>query len=135
LPDGKTETDNWGPGGVAFIAPEREESEERWTKGRMWRITREQYEDVRNQEGRSWYNYEIFLGKERGIPIYTITNANILANIRQPSEAYLKTIISGLKEMRRWSDEMLVEYLMKKDGIKELGMDKLIGLIESISGR
>ena len=117
LPNGNTETDNWGRGGVAFINPVKEENEHYWSLCRMWKITCAQYEEVRNQEGKCWYNHEIYLGEEGNIPIRTITNKGILTPYNQPSEEYLKTIALGLKETFSMTNEDIVRYSINKDGI------------------
>ena len=89
---------NWGRGGVAFLRNYKEVDRNLWTWGRMWKITKEQYNHVRNQEGPRWYNEEIELGELKDIPIYTITyNAEQL--IKRPAECYLRTIILGPKIM------------------------------------
>jgi len=44
IPEGGTATDNWCRGGVAFLNPCGECCENSWTLGRMWKITREQYD-------------------------------------------------------------------------------------------
>lgn len=99
----------------------------------MWKITREQYEEVKTQEGPGWYGYEIPLGDEDGIPVYTITNKNNLNNILQPSEAYLKTIALGLKETYKFSNEEVANYLIEKIGIKEkLTKDEILGFLASL---
>ena len=85
--------------------------------GRMWKITCEQYEEVRNQEGKCWYNHEIYLGEEDNLPIRTITNQDILTPYNQPSEEYLRTVALGLKETFSMTNEDIVRYLIKKDGI------------------
>lgn len=119
LPDKKEETHGWGKGGVAFITPEVEKEKKFWTPGRMWKITKDQYREIRNQEGRDTYNFEIYLGENDGSPIYTITNKNVLTNILPPSEKYLKTIAAGLRETYYITNERIVEYLITKVGIKE----------------
>lgn len=130
LPDKEKETKCWGSGGVAFITLDKEENKEKWTKGWMWKITKEQYEDVRCQEGRSWYNYEIRLGEEDGVPIYTITNKHMLTNILRPSDAYLKTIALGLWETYGFTEDKIVEYLIGKEGIQgKIEKHELIKLI------
>jgi hypothetical protein len=48
LPDKKVETCGWGKGGVAFITPEVEKEKKFWMLGRMWKITKDQYKEVRN---------------------------------------------------------------------------------------
>lgn len=129
LPDGEKETENWGQGGVAFINPTKEEEVNKWSLGRMWKITRKQYSEVRKQEG-GWYNREIFLGEEKGIPIFTITNKENLSNALKPSDVYLKTMALGLKETYHLTDEKIAEYLMTKNGIKgDFTKSKLIKII------
>lgn len=66
LPTGKTETANWGKGGVAFISPTIERNENNWSLCRMWKITDEQYAEVWQEEGNSdtWYGKEISLGND-----------------------------------------------------------------------
>jgi hypothetical protein len=115
LPDGGKDTENWGPGGVAFISPEKDERA--LTAGRLWRITRAQYTEVKRKEG-PWYRKEIKLGESDGISIYTITHEVELANLIPPSEAYLKTIALGLKETCAWKNEEIANYLVGKKGIK-----------------
>ena len=68
LPGKNRGTPNWGIGGVAFIEPNENEAAK--TFCRMWKLTKEQYEEVKDQEGRSWYGKEIRLGDDCGIPIY-----------------------------------------------------------------
>ena len=116
LPDNGAGTGNWGPGGVAFISPH--EAKGTKTLGRMWKITEEQYKDVRDQEGRRWYNKEIKLGDEDGFPVLTITNAIDLNRILCPSDMYLKTIAVGLQEAYRFDDKKIADYLIEKNGIK-----------------
>jgi len=97
----------------------------------MWKITKEQYEHIRKQEGPK-YNHEIPLGEEDGITIYTITNTAILTPYNRPSAGYLKTIALGLKETDNWSNEKILQYLKGKDGvIGQLKEDELIKIIES----
>ena len=121
LPEGSTGTENWGPGGVAFIDTESDESAE--TICRMWRITGEQYADVRRQEGLTWYDKEIALGEADGIPILTVSHGRRLKHTVTPSPAYLKTIATGLKETAGLSTEEIAIYLLDKAGI-EGGMRK-----------
>jgi hypothetical protein len=131
LPGRNKETTNWGPGGVAFISTCKDEKTK--TLCRMWKIKREQYEEVKTQEGPSWYDYEIPLGDEDGIPVYTITNKNNLNNILQPSEAYLKTIALGLKETYKFDNEEVANYLIEKIGIKgKLAKNEILGFLASL---
>jgi hypothetical protein len=123
---------NWDNGGIAFINPNKELDESNQTLGRMWKITKEQYEQIRDQERRSWYNHEIQLGKEDNFPIYTITSDTILTQYNQPSEGYIKTIALGLKETGNWNNEKIFQYLKEKAGIKsQIDKDKLFKIIKS----
>jgi len=126
------ESSSWECKGVAFITPNKESNENKWTMGRMWKITNEQYEQIRNQEGPSWYNHKISLGEENGFPILTITNAAILTPYKRPSGGYLKTIALGLKETDNWSNEKIFQYLKGKEGVNsQIDEDELIEIIDS----
>ena len=116
LPEGGTHTENWGAGGVAFIDPDGDPDTK--TICRIWRITRAQYEDVRVQEGLSWYDKEVMLGEADGLPILTVTHACRLEHLVAPSAAYLRTIAVGLRETAGLSDEEIADYLHDKAGIK-----------------
>jgi hypothetical protein len=116
LPDNKRSTSMWGPGRVSFI--ETNEASE-FSYGRMWKINLEQYEEIKTQEGRSWYDKEILLGTQDHISIYTITNSKILDNKLAPSEAYLKTLMLGLKETFNMSAKQIASYLLEKEGLKD----------------
>ena len=133
LPDGIRGTGNWGVGGVGFVSPNKREDEKDWTLGRMWKITREQYEDIRQQEGSKWYDKEILLGiinEGSNIPIYTITSGDVLTNITAPSVLYLNTIISGLRESHNLRNEEILDYLISMDGIRgNFERDELMGII------
>ena len=133
LPNGYTKTDNWGEGGVAFINPIKEENKDYWSLCRMWKITCEQYEEVRDQEGKSWYNHEIYLGEEGGISIRTITNKIALTNILQPSDTYIKTVALGLKETFGFGDDAIAAYLTEKEGLKRFTKDTLIDVFKSVT--
>ncbi len=116
LPDGHARTENWGPGGVAFIDPETDRDAD--TICRIWRLSRGQYEDVREQEGRTWYDKEITLGEADGVPILTVSHGRRLEPTMPPSPAYLKTIAMGLKETAGLSDEEIADYLLDKPGVR-----------------
>jgi len=132
LSDKKTKTKNWDKGGVSYITPNPEKNEDNWTLGRIWKITKEQYEEIKEKEGIS-YDHEILLDNKNDIPIYTITNENRLTNILKPSESYLKTIIEGLKETNELSDESIGSYLLKKEGItNNYTRNQLLKIIESV---
>jgi len=131
LPRSNTRTSMWGTGGVAFIEPEENKTSK--TLCRMWKITKEQYQEVREQEGCSWYGKEIQLGEDSGIPVYTITNDDILSNISCPSESYIKTIALGLKETYNFNAEEIADYLIEKNGIRgSLQRDVILNIIASL---
>lgn len=116
LPDGNKKTCNWGKGGIAFISPHEDKISK--TLCRMLKITRNQYDDVRKQEGCSWYCMEILLGEDDGVPIYIITNQDDLSNILCPSNCYIKTIALGIKETYTSNEEEITKYLITKEGIR-----------------
>jgi hypothetical protein len=125
---------SWENGGVAFITPDKELNENNWTWGRMWKITKEQYEQVRDQEGGTWYNHEIKMGEEDCVPVYTITNKDVLTPNICPSEGYLKTIALGLKETFCLANDEIFRYLKEKAGIKGQWNDnELMRIIESVT--
>lgn len=135
LPPGYRETENWGCGGVAFIDPRQmeEKNEKNYTLGRAWLITREQYGEVRRQEGPRWYGKEIILDDTGSILFYTITNENYLNNILLPSEGYIKTVMLGLKETFSLSDQKVVDYLIDKEGIRDrINRTQLNHLVETL---
>lgn len=131
LPDKLEITQNWGPGGVAFVNPD--EGEKSKTFCRMWKITKEQYEEVRTQEGRAWYDKEIKIGEEGGVPIYTMTSKKIQTNLLSPSDAYIKTIALGLRETYKLDNEGIAHYLIDKKGIKaNLREGELLRILASL---
>ncbi len=83
---------SWNNQGVAFLDYENDGI----CMGRMYLITKEQYEDVKRQEG-PWYDYEVYLGTCDNYPIFTFTNKVKLAAVK-PSTQYLDVIRAGLKE-------------------------------------
>jgi len=119
LPEGRKKTSIWGKGGVAFITPEKVEDKNLWTLGRMWKITKDQHEEVKEQEGQRWYTHEICIGEDNRIPIYTITNKKKLNNYILPNNRYLKTIALGLKETYNMDNEEINEYLIERNAIKK----------------
>ncbi len=128
LPNNKKETENWGTGGVAFIRCHEDKTLR--TFCRMWKITKEQYEEVKKQEGRSWYCKEIPLGQDNGVPIYTITHDADLNNILCPPDAYIQTIAIGLQETYNLNEEEIANYLLDKDGIRgNLNKEDLLKII------
>ncbi|MCR4661546.1 MAG: hypothetical protein K5765_06055, partial [Clostridia bacterium] len=84
---------SWNNGGVAFLDPHKKGN----TMGRAYLITKEQYEHVHNEEGKTWYGYEIVLGEIDGIKVVTFTNEKRQME-NAPSDAYKKVINAGTKE-------------------------------------
>lgn len=133
----------WGDGGVAFL---RQGAKQPPTLGRMYLITDEQFNDVVMQEnsrrvdgsrfvpsfeqlvrdrehllpGNSWYGKLLNIGTEEGYPILTFTTArtDLLPNPNAPSEQYLKTIASGIKETYpEMTNDEISEYLLRVEGV------------------
>ena len=89
------ESSSWGSGGVAFL----DTNQPGETLGRMYLITKEQFEHVHMQEGNhsNWYNEIVTLGDYEGIAIKTITNSSLRPKAR-PNESYNKVLVEGIKE-------------------------------------
>ena len=108
----------WSGGGVAFLDSQPgDQSSEIRTALRLYDITTEQFEDVFQQENGleepiaidldeveskgwadltdRWYGRVLFLGRDDGLPIVTIT-ASKLPDPNPPHPAYLQTIVTGL---------------------------------------
>lgn len=112
---------SWDNQGVAFISPKETLGHEIW--GRVWKITKEQFEEIWKQEGRGekWYPIKIELGHIEEIPIWTITSFKE-KDRNKPSKKYVKTIMCGLEETYKGKNEgtksEICNYLSKKEGIK-----------------
>ena len=85
------------------------------TLGRAYLVKIEQYEEIRDQVGRSseWYDKEVDLGTYLGIPIKAITNkARKVINVA--SSKYQKVVEAGIKETYLTKTEKEIEdYLYK----------------------
>lgn len=136
----------WQNQGVAFLEsiPSTEA-----TYGKMYLITKEQFEDVVKQENaltvdtildikleeaeeqgsavvtKGWYGRIMYLGCENGYPIYTFTNIKRLEDevLNEPSREYILMIASGLIENYNMSLEDLTHYFYNKTGVS-LGYSK-----------
>lgn len=108
----------WSGGGVAFLESGHSGSEKRdTTMCRIWKITEEQYQCVRDQENRNLYDLELDLGKHRdGNRILTFTSSKKLP-LNMPAENYIRTIATGIREAYSISDGAIAEYLHKMPGI------------------
>jgi hypothetical protein len=135
-------SESWG-GAIAFI---RRTASDAHTYGRMYLITYGQFNDVVRQEngrkipgrvvvpsfdslldadhweieGYDRYGGIIKIGTRHGHPILSLTAANENHIVGVPSEAYVKTIISGLEGtylcMRK---SKILAYLRAAEGIRE----------------
>ena len=99
----------WENGGVSFLDIESTGQ----TLGRMYLVTREQFQDISRQEGRgkNWYNNSIRLGENEGREIITFTN-KIKRLYEKPSAKYIDVIRRGINETYPdMSDSDVMEYL------------------------
>lgn len=104
----------WFGGGVMFYDP----SAEGQVFMRLYKITREQMEDVQKQEGLSpnWYGNLVDLGKaDDGYQIYTITSEN-RRPVNPPHDAYYDLIRKALAEENGMGYEWTDEYMKKALG-------------------
>lgn len=131
------EAGRWDSKGVAFINGTKNDATVTYSK--KYLITSEQFLDVLKQENsgiqfnidlekvkesgsmvfrkRAWYGRILYLGDDGGYPIYTFTAPWEMADItyNKPSDEYLETIITGLKEY--YSKDEILRYLKHKPGI------------------
>ena len=84
---------NWGNQGKAFL----DDSKSGMALGRIYMISRGQFEEIQRKEGRD-YTKRICLGAEEGTPVYTFTTDRLPAAKNSPSADYLEVILQGLKE-------------------------------------
>jgi hypothetical protein len=63
----------------------------------MYKITREQFGEVKSQEG-DWYRYELALGDIDGIQVVTFTNESRFSEVA-PGNDYLAVMREGVREM------------------------------------
>ena len=131
----------WGGGGVAFLDHERLGVDDlACARGRAWRITREQFDDVVAQENgfrpgeivvdldglepgdtrelpdAGWYRGLLVVDTLDGLPLVTFTSPEVRTDLNPPSEAYLRTIAMGLAECTGMSAEEIGEHLAPAAG-------------------
>lgn len=100
---------SWGNGGVSFLdlnTPGK-------SLGRMYLVTREQFGDIHDQEGKhkNWYNEVCEIGECEGYKILTFTNKSLRA-VCVPSDKYFDVVKFGIKETYpRMSSFEVVKYL------------------------
>ena len=145
-------SNGWNEGGIGFISNTFSNSTQ--TLGRMYLITKEQFVDVVKQETKyegelkinfdnciqngslvfkdpSWYGNLIYLGEQKEYPIFTFTSkVDFKDKINKPNQAYLKTIIEGIKEIFPFNDLSICDYLLPLEGINgNFTKEELLNLI------
>jgi hypothetical protein len=132
------EAAKWESQGVAFIG--LNEETDCITYSRKYLITKGQFLDVVKQENNgahvdidlnevikigskkfhlsSWYGNILYLGEEKGFPIFTFTAPWDKNDVEwnKPSHGYLTTIIKGLK--RDYTNDEIYQYFQSKPGIQ-----------------
>lgn len=128
----------WQSQGVAFIG--LNQAADTVTYSKKYLITLEQFLDVVKQENNgteceidfnvvkekafkifrknAWYGNILYLGEDKGYPIYTFTAPWDMAEVEcnKPSHPYLRTIINGLKT--DFTNEEIYSYFKNKPGIR-----------------
>ncbi len=100
---------SWNYKGVMFLDTDRHGE----TLGRMYLVTAQQYEEIRDQEGRSslWYDKEVELGEHLGIPIKTVTSKERKI-VSVASSKYQGVVEAGIKEAYpKKNEEEIAAYL------------------------
>ncbi|CAI9281499.1 unnamed protein product [Lactuca saligna] len=144
---GRESTVTWGPGGVAFLNPQTNNHDKTFMC--LYRITLEQFNDVLLQENVSsdttspffdlnalnsienennislkalkdgWYHNVVYLGKEKGVPILTMTCRVDQVEgfksgkipLRPPAKEYADTLIRGLVIGKQLSEDEAIAYI------------------------
>lgn len=102
---------NWEGCGKAFL----DYSTAGHAYGRIYKITREQFEKIKILEGRD-YSYKLDLGIIEHVPVYSFTDEKRDDKDRMPSDEYYSVILSGLKEcyLGLLEEKEIVNYLNSK---------------------
>ncbi len=102
----------WENKAVAFL----DDTRNGHALGRIYKITRAQYDEVKQQEGRKYTKF-VDMGVIDGLPVYTFTCPKQYEEHAEPSEAYVGTILAGLEEVYPdKSKAELKEYMMRMKG-------------------
>lgn len=132
-------SNTWDNGGVAFI--KTKPSKQHKTLGKMYLITREQFEEIVTQENNNkaykinfkkllsrgsqvinkeaWYGNILHLGYHKNAPIFTFTNKEGFTKlINTPSEGYLGTIVNGIYAQHKLSKTKIANYIKTLKGVK-----------------
>jgi hypothetical protein len=135
----------WSGGGVAFIKePSMDQSDkiEKKTYAKMYLITKDQFEDVVKQENRisikdplvidypklhqsksfilfpdKFYGRLLYLGQEENYPIYSFTSPIDDVLFKSPSEAYILSILTGIRLNFNTKAEELYDVFSSLKGI------------------
>lgn len=101
----------WERKGTAFL----DDSKAGMAYGRVYRISKAQFIDVKQQEG-SKYSKQVLLGEIDGLPVYTFTAPTPYKIHKEPSQAYMQVIREGLKEVYpEMSESFINTYLYTRD--------------------
>jgi len=149
------ESPTWSGGGISFLKPERDKTIQ--TLGRTYLINSSQFIDLVRQElkfegeividfkelfekgsyncmtdGR--YGLLLYLGEIEGKPVVSFTSEVYLGNeINPPHEAYLSTIIKGLREIYDLNTTEIIKYFENKTGIKDsITQEKLHKIVKMV---
>lgn len=105
-------SDKWDNMGVAFLSLKDEKDPFFYSVVRLWKITYQQFEEIKSQEG-PWYSEIMNLGKKK-YDIITFTGKIETENEKnQPSEKYKDIIIKGLIETKGWNIGECNQYIKK----------------------
>lgn len=145
------ESVTWNGGGIGFLKPAKQSNFK--TFGRIYKISLGQFKDLLKQElkvkkdvpvdldrlkcdgffnclpeGR--YGHLLHLGEIEDVPVISFSSERFLKEeINPPAEAYLSTIIRGIREIYDISDKELVDYFSNFDGIKGFAIAKKLSKI------
>ncbi len=100
----------WHNGGKAFL----DDTTVGNAYGRIYKITRAQYEEVKCKEGLD-YKKRLYLGTIQGMPVYSFTDKQKNPELRMPSDEYFQTIRKGLLECYTdvFTEREITEYLIR----------------------
>lgn len=131
----------WQNGGVAFIDSKIDKQVKTYAK--MYKITKEQFEDVIKQENRinvkeeididynklnqcneinllnSWYGKLIKIGMECNEPVYSFTALEVSKQYEKPSKEYLNSLISGIKLNFSLTNDEILNYFINLKGVNQ----------------
>jgi len=102
-------------GAVAFL----DEKSNGMAYGRIHKITRSQFEDVKRMEG-SAYTNELLLEYIDGLPVYSFTSNNLMELEYTPSKSYIDVIFKGLVDTYSDTNPLVLQsYLYSRGFISD----------------